>query len=89
MITPVNTLATGSSDYTRLVNGREIDVNPYLRDGVMVYPGTQSGGYGTVGNTVIFGHSSYYASDSGRYKTHFQKIIELDPDDEVWVYQRQ
>ena len=55
----------------------------------MVYPGTNNGGYGSVGNTVIFGHSSYFKSDDGRYQTHFQKIIELEVGEEIWIYQRQ
>ncbi len=54
----------------------------------MTYPGTNTNGFGSVGNTVIFGHSSYWKYDSGRYKTHFQKIVELEPGEEVWVYQR-
>ncbi len=70
------------------MNGREINVNNHLKDGVLVYPGTNNAGYGAVGNTVIFGHSSYYASDSGRYKTHFQKIIELEVGEEIWVYKK-
>jgi LPXTG-site transpeptidase (sortase) family protein len=37
---------------------------------------------------VIFGHSSYYKNDNGRYKTHFQKIIELEEGEEVWVYKK-
>lgn len=55
----------------------------------MLYPGTHNSGYGSIGNTVIFGHSSYFKSDSGRYKTHFQKIIELEAGEEIWIYQRQ
>ena len=43
---------------------------------------------GEAGNSVIFGHSSYYTNDGGRYKTIFGKIIELDNGEEVWVYKK-
>ena len=89
MITPINVVPNESADYSKLVNGREINVNQYLKSGVLVYPGTNSLGYGSVGNTVIFGHSSYFKNDTGRYKTHFQKIIELESGEEIWVYQKQ
>jgi uncharacterized repeat protein (TIGR01451 family) len=88
MITPINSVPENTSDYTKLVSGREINVNTHLKTGVMTYPGTNNGGYGSIGNTVIFGHSSYFASDDGRYKTHFQKIIELEAGEEVWVFQK-
>jgi hypothetical protein len=64
MITPINTLEKDLPDYKKLISGREIDVNKYLKTGVMTYPGTNSNGYGGVGNPVIFGHSSYYKNDS-------------------------
>jgi LPXTG-site transpeptidase (sortase) family protein len=89
MITPINTVQDGTPDYKKLVSGREIDVNKYLKTGVVTYPGTNNAGFGGIGNTVIFGHSSYWKSDSGRYKTHFQKIIELEEGEEIWVYKKQ
>jgi hypothetical protein len=64
MITPINTLQNNLPDYKKLISGREIDVNKYLKSGVMAYPGTNTNGYGSVGNPVIFGHSSYYKNDS-------------------------
>lgn len=41
---------------------------------------------GEVGNTVIAGHSSYFKSAYGRYKTVFSNLAELDTGEEVWVY---
>lgn len=38
MITPINTVQESTSDYTKLVSGREIDVNKYLKTGVVTYP---------------------------------------------------
>lgn len=35
---------------------------------------------------MVFAHSSYWNDDDGRYKTHFQKIIELDTGEQIWVY---
>jgi len=68
-------------------NTDAVDLNTYLQDGVLHYPGTAS--FGTQGNAVVVGHSSYYKNDPGRYKTVFQAIIGLDLGDEVWVYVRQ
>lgn len=42
MITPINTVQNGTSDYNKLVSGREIDVNKYLKTGVVTYPGTNN-----------------------------------------------
>ncbi|MFK7779798.1 MAG: sortase, partial [Candidatus Gracilibacteria bacterium] len=88
LIVPVNYVPNDSEDYEKLINGREVNVNPYLRTGVMSYPSTSSA-YGEVGNRVIYGHSSYWKFDNGRYKTQFQKIIELDVGEEIWVYKIQ
>jgi hypothetical protein len=46
MIAPINTVPKNTTDYTRLVSGREIDVNKYLKTGVVTYPGTDTGGFG-------------------------------------------
>lgn len=85
LVVPVNYVPTASDDYDSLINWREIDVNKYLQSWVMNYPGTSSS-YGKAWNKVIFGHSSYWKIDEWRYKTQFQKIIELDAWEEIWVY---
>ena len=41
---------------------------------------------GRVGNTVIFGHSSYYANLPGNYKTIFQTLDELTKGDQLEIH---
>ncbi len=89
LIIPVNYITKDSNDYKQLINWREIDVNKYLKSWVLIHPGTYASNYGEAWNKVIFGHSSYWKFDNGRYKTQFQKIIELDAWEEVWVYKMQ
>lgn len=66
--------------------GKEIDINNYLNEGVMFYPRT--GKIGQVGNPVIFGHSNFYRTGKGKYKTIFADIMNMDvgQEDEMWVY---
>ena len=88
LVMPINTVQTGSQDETALLNGENIDFNKYLRNGALEYPGTSTNDYGQIGNKVIFGHSSYFAHDHGRYKTHFQKIIELNAGEQVRIFRK-
>ncbi|MDA9129458.1 hypothetical protein N9J72_03210, partial [Candidatus Gracilibacteria bacterium] len=88
LVIPVNEFEEGSEDFDKMINGREANINSALKGGTLEYPGTSTNGYGEVGNKVIFGHSSYWTEDDGRYKTHFQKIIELDVGEEIWVYEK-
>ena len=89
LVMPINNVPEGSGDYSKMISGREIEVNNYLKSWALEYPGSSTNDYGEVGNKVIFGHSSYFKNDNGRYKTHFQKIIELDIGEQIWVYKRQ
>lgn len=89
LVIPVNSFAEDSKDFDAMINGREGNINPALRSWALEYPGSSTKGYGEVGNKVIFGHSSYFANELGRYKTHFQKIIELDQWEEIWIYEKQ
>lgn len=85
LVVPVNYVPQNSDDYKDLVNWKNIDVNEHLKTWVMNYPSTKST-YWEAWNKVIYGHSSYWKIDEGRYKTQFQKIIELDEWEEIWVY---
>lgn len=88
MVIPVVNVPNFEKDYSELISGREIDVNKYLKNGALKYPGTGDNGYGTTGNPVIFWHSSYFKKDNGRYKTLFQEIISLDAGEPIWVYKK-
>lgn len=88
LVMPINTVLSGSKDENALLNWENIDFNKYLRNGALEYPGTSTNDYGQIGNKVIFGHSSYFAHDHGRYKTHFQKIIELNLGEQVRIFRK-
>ncbi len=87
LVMPIVRVPQWTTDYQDMVAGKQIDINKYLRNWAMYYPTTDKY-LGKAGNAVIFGHSSYYKSDPWRYKTQFQKIIELDPWEEVWIYRK-
>ncbi len=89
LVMPINEFAENSADFDTMINGREWNIMPALRTGALEYPGASTKGYWEVWNKVVFAHSSYFAAQEGRYKTHFQKIIELDRGEEVWVYEKQ
>lgn len=54
-----------------------------LQNGVAHYKGTKLPGEG--GNIFIFGHSSYYKSDPGKYKTVFRSLNSLVKGDEIEI----
>lgn len=86
MISPVISVPKDSADYTNMAAGKEIDINKYLNEGVMFYPRT--GKIGQIGNPVIFGHSNFYKTGKGKYKTIFADIMNMDvgQEDEIWIY---
>lgn len=57
-----------------------------LEGGVAQYRGTPLPG--GLGNSFIFGHSSYYADKPGRYKQIFRKLNELAVGDEMIVREK-
>ncbi len=76
------------ADQERFLKGQEVNIDPYLRNWIMYYHGTNW--IGSNGNAVYFGHSNHYRNDPGRYKTIFGNIMALDPTvDQLWFYQRQ
>lgn len=62
----------------------EADIQKALRNGVIHYPGTALPGEN--GNTVITGHSSYYAWDPGRFKDVFALLHDVKNGDKIVVY---
>lgn len=86
LISPVVPIPADSQDYKDMANGKEIDINKYLVEGVIFYPKTWK--IGQIWNPVIFGHSNFYKIGKGKYKTIFADIMNLDvgQDDEMWVY---
>ena len=88
LVVPINEFAEDAPEFDRMINGREGNINPILRSWALEYPGTSTKWYGELGNKVVFAHSSYWKEKKGRYKTHFQKIIELDEWEEIWIYEK-
>lgn len=87
LVTPINKIPEGNSDRHALINGGLIAENKYLKGGIIEYPGSTAPGYRW--NRVDFGHSNYYKTDDGRFKTVFANLMRLDPNDEVWYFVRQ
>lgn len=55
-----------------------------LQNGIAHFKGTSKPGGGS--NVFIFGHSSYYAWDSGNYKTIFISLNDLNEGDDISVW---
>ncbi len=86
LVIPVNQLARIPARYSFLTDGRDENYNQYLETGVAKFSlDTEYGGFW---NVVIFWHSSFWKDKPWRYKTHFQKIIELDGWDEIWIFKK-
>jgi len=57
-----------------------------LKQGVVLYPGSTIPGQGY---SIIIGHSSQYPWQSGRYKSVFSLLSELQKGDKIYVYWEQ
>lgn len=57
-----------------------------LKQGVVLYPGSNIPGQGY---SIIIGHSSQYPWQSGRYKSVFSLLSELQKGDRIYVYWEQ
>jgi LPXTG-site transpeptidase (sortase) family protein len=88
LVIPIINVPNISTDYKKLIDWNEINFNNYLQNWAMKYAWTSSNSYWEDWNTVIFWHSSYFTKDNWRYKTAFQAIIGLDPNEEVWIYKK-
>jgi sortase (surface protein transpeptidase) len=76
IIAPIREMPEGT-DRKKIITGKEIQVNPYLREGVLHYP--NSALPGELGNMIVSGHSSYWKSDKqGRYRTVFGNLPTVD-----------
>jgi len=104
VVAPINSLSSDSDQYRDIVqDGTQIkdfsrqNGENYLlplNTWVMQYPSTlpvwerDSNGNEFIGNSVIFGHSSYWKSNAWRYKTIFWLLPTLDVWEELWVYNK-
>lgn len=88
LVMPINSVNETEKSYSNFIHGKNEDFAKYLQTGAVELPGTSTRGYGEAGNKVIGGHSSYWKNAAGRYKTHFQKIIGLENNAEIWIYEK-
>ena len=86
IVSPVVNIPEDSQDYQAYMKGKWGYVDKYLADGVLRHPG--SAYLGEIGNAIIAGHSSYYKSAAGRYKTVFKYLPTVDVDEEIWIYKK-
>lgn len=86
MIIPVSRVEEWTDDYKNALQWRKFNHVEYMNKWALEYPWSSINDYGEVWNKVIFGHSSYWKDKEWRYKTLFQKIIELEEKEEIWVY---
>ncbi len=89
IVTPIIGIPVDSPDYTAMANGKEIDINSYLVNGVIHY--AQTAHPGEEGNMVVFGHSNFYKNKPGKYKTIFADLaaVDVSAHDEMWVYEKE
>ncbi len=104
VVVPLKYVPKNTSDYEDIVNdGTQIkdfslqgwkNYLRYLNEWVMQYPGTLPVGLSAgkwkeyTGNSVIFGHSSYWKENNGKYDTIFGLLPTLDQGEEIWVFTR-
>jgi len=62
----------------------ESEVQYYLKKGIVLYPYTARPG--EIGNVVIFGHSSRYLWETGRYKYIFTLLDETNINNLVYIF---
>ncbi len=89
LVVPVHSVPVDAPESQRFLNGSNENFWKYLINGAIELPGTTTNDYGQPGNKVISGHSSFFKKSRTRYKTHFQRIIEMDPGQQIWIYKKQ
>ncbi len=89
LVMPIQTVPTTTPEAQRFFKGSNENFWKYLKNGAVELPGTTTNDYGQPGNKVVSGHSSFFKKSSTRYKTHFQRIIEMNPGQQIWIYKKQ
>lgn len=88
LIMPINTISENSKSWKRYLSWKNENFTTELQTGAILLPSLEKSTFWQFGNKVIWGHSSDLVKNKGRYKTHFQKIIELDQNEQVWIYKK-
>lgn len=87
LVTPIVQIPSWTYDYNLMKWGGQIDINKYLKWGVIEYAGSTQPWQR--GKRIDFGHSNFYKTDDGRYKSIFANLMALDPWDQVRYYVKQ
>ena len=81
LFVPIVSIDKNNPEYDSIQNMGRVDVNSYLENWALkIYNNNSS----NIEN--IFWHSALFADAPGRFKTHFQKIINLDINTEIIVF---
>lgn len=86
LVAPVVDIPEWSVDHANMSSGREIWINKYLEWWIIEYVSSADPWHRW--KRIDFGHSNFYKSDSGRYKSIFANLMALDPNDQVWYFVR-
>lgn len=87
LVMPIINVDENDPAYNNFLNGITEHFYKYASNGAVELPGYKANNFGENGNKVIGGHSSWWRNDA-RYKTHFQKLIGMETEKEIWVYQK-
>jgi len=87
LITPIVDIPQGTADYKNMLAGLQIPINNYLQGWIIEYVGSVEPWYW--GKRVDFGHSNYFSTDPGRYKTIFANLMRVDVGDQLWYFDKE
>lgn len=88
LVMPIADVTKTDKAYKNFLSGKTEHFYDYAGKGAVGLPDVGNK-FGENGNKVIAGHSSWWKDDNSvKYKTHFQKIINLKTGTEIWVYEK-
>lgn len=88
LVMPIADVSKTDKAYANFLTGKTEHFYDYAGKGAVGIPDIGND-FGEKGNKIIAGHSSWWKDDNSvKYKTHFQKIINLSINTEIWVYEK-
>lgn len=88
LVIPITKVDKNSTSYQSFISGNNEDFIQESYNGSVMLPGSEKRIYGENGNKIIGGHSSWWKNTENRYKTHFQTLIKLETNTEIWIYKK-
>jgi sortase (surface protein transpeptidase) len=86
IVVPVVNIPENSQAFRDYMGGKNTNINKYLENGVLHHP--ESASIGELGNAIIAGHSSFYKSSEGRWKTALKYLPVVDAGEEIWIWKK-